>query len=176
MKRLLTAAITTSSIAALLVLGASFSGNRGPGSAGFVPTARAQERELAEPGERLGFPRKPYCALGTLQGSFGYTTQGTVLPGAPLPPIISPGPYASSGLVTLDGFGNLTITANDIFNGLVLPTGTIRGTYTVNSDCTGSAVTEVGGQFKFTIVNGGAEILYSLANPGVVATGIAKKL
>jgi hypothetical protein len=177
MKRLIPSTPIALSIIALFALGAIFASNGKNAHLGFVPAVQAQEQEAAERELQSAFPRKTYCTLGTVQGSYGYTAQGAFVPGAPLPPGLPPGPYAGGGLINLDGFGNLTITnATDSFNGVLISTPTIPGQYTVNSDCTGSAATALGAQFKFTIVNGGREIVFVQTTPGSAITGTAKKL
>ncbi len=173
MKRQITFTFITLSLVALLLGGLSFTSN---GRTGLVPTAHAQERDAAAPPIQAEFPRRPTCSLGTVQGSYGYTAQGSIVSNAALPPGIPTGPYASQGLVTLDGFGSLTGLANDDFNGFFVPTSTTSGKYTLNENCTGTASFVGGASFNFTVVEGGKEILFMLAAPGVVATGVAKRL
>ncbi len=173
MKRQITFTFITLSIVALLLCGISFTSN---GRADLVPAAHAQERDAAAPPIQAEFPRRPSCSLGTIQGSYGFTAQGTLVPNPALPPGIPTGPYASQGLVALDGFGNLTSLVNDNFNGVVVPTAPNTGKYTVNDNCTGSAQLANGVVYNFTVVEGGKEILFSIGVPGVAVTGIAKKL
>jgi hypothetical protein len=76
------------------------------------------------------------CSLSTLEGHYSFQAQGTVvgqLPGFPAPPL----PFAEVAIDYLDGAGNISgrFTAN--IDGVVLP-GTVAGTYSVNSDCTGT--------------------------------------
>jgi len=173
MKRQITFTFITLSLVALLLGGVSFKNND---RASLVSIAHAQERDAAAPLTAAEFPRRPTCSLGTIQGSYGYTAQGSLLPNPALPPGIPTGPYASQGLVTLDGFGNLTSLANDDFNGFFVPTSTNIGKYTINENCTGTASFVGGASFNFTVVEGGKEILFMLAAPGAVATGVAKRL
>ncbi len=91
--------------------------------AGLAPAAHAQ-------GENTG------CSLSTLKGAYSVQGQGTIvaqLPGFPAPPF----PFAEVAIDFLDGAGNISgkFTAN--VNGVAIP-GTVSGTYTVNSDCTGT--------------------------------------
>jgi hypothetical protein len=74
------------------------------------------------------------CSNATLQGSFGFTSTGTLLA---LPPP-SAGPFAEIGRQTFDGTGDntegtATLSANGNINHV-----TFSGTYVVNPDCTGS--------------------------------------
>jgi len=76
----------------------------------------------------------------TVEGTYIFGFSGTVLnnaPGMPGPPG-APGPIAGNGLIILDGRGNLqgSETLNDA--GFAC-TGTLSGTYNVNSDGTATA-------------------------------------
>ena len=73
------------------------------------------------------------CSLRGVSGRYGYTTAGAI-------PTL--GPVAAVGQVTLDASGNLTGAQTASFNGAIVPE-TISGTYTVNSDCTGTATVNV---------------------------------
>ena len=85
---------------------------------------------------------KQACSLGNSAGNWAFTDYGTVL---------GIGPRTAVGVFTLDGAGNLTNgVATSSLNGSVAQE-TFSGTYTVNSDCTGTA--------NVTIDSGGAEIL-----------------
>jgi len=76
-----------------------------------------------------------------------------------------------------DGQGNSTAIYTASFNGSVSTTSTPDiGTYTVNSDCTGTTTdTTAGIHFNFEIAGGGAEILAIQTDPGNTATFDAKK-
>lgn len=83
------------------------------------------------------------CSLATLNGTYGFIGQGTILaqlPGLPPPPF----PTAGSGIATYDGNGNFSVKATQSLNGAI-STGTGTGTYTVNPDCTYSDVLTVSG-------------------------------
>jgi hypothetical protein len=80
------------------------------------------------------------CSKATLQGSFGYTSTGTLLATYAPPP--SAGPFAEVGRQTFDGKGNTDATATLSANGNISK-ATIEGTYTVNPDCTGSMTLNV---------------------------------
>jgi len=84
---------------------------------GLAPTARAAEKG---------------CATWTLLGTFSRLDTGTVLasPGGA-------GPVAYVGTFTFDGNGNVTGATTYSISGII-GTGTQTGTYTVNSDCTGT--------------------------------------
>jgi hypothetical protein len=76
------------------------------------------------------------CSVRMLKGTYSVEGQGTVvsqLPNFPAPPF----PFAEVAIDYLDGAGNISgkFTAN--VDGVVMP-GTVAGTYTLNSDCTGT--------------------------------------
>ena len=82
------------------------------------------------------------CSLARSAGNYAFTDNGTV---------IGVGPRTAVGVFKLDGAGNLTNgVGTSSLNGSVAQE-TFSGTYTVNSDCTGTG--------SATIYSGGTEIL-----------------
>ena len=73
------------------------------------------------------------CSVRDLQGSFGFTSIGTLL-ALPAP---FAGVFGEIGRQTFDGHGNTEGSATATPNG-TLAHLTFRGTYAVNPDCTGS--------------------------------------
>jgi hypothetical protein len=78
-----------------------------------------------------------HCSDRTLSGDYGYAAEGLLLP--------APGvslQFRSVGLTTFDGKGNLSWLESTVIDGKLLEPGWTKatGTYTVNSDCTGTAV------------------------------------
>lgn len=73
------------------------------------------------------------CSEASLQGSFGFTSTGTLL-ALPAP---NAGPFAEIGRQTFDGNGSTEGTATLSANGNINHV-TFVGTYVVNPDCTGS--------------------------------------
>ena len=71
----------------------------------------------------------------TVVGPDGYGTNGAVP--APINAFI---PVAGEGLVTFDGYGNLSASETVNLGGRVVPVN-LPGTYRVNSDCTGTLTT-----------------------------------
>jgi hypothetical protein len=69
------------------------------------------------------------CSNRSVAGTYGYTTTGTRL---------GIGPVAGVGVSTLDRNGDVSGKQTVSFNG-VIANETYTGTYTVNSDCTGTA-------------------------------------
>jgi hypothetical protein len=73
---------------------------------------------------------------------------------------------AGGGLVTFDGNGNLSASETVSVGGLVDPVNAM-GTYTVNSDCTGT-FTNPHARLNLVIVRNGREILAVNTDPGNV--------
>ena len=120
---------------------------------GILPRVQAGEQLGAQADERRG------CSDASLQGSFGFSSTGTLLA---LPPP-SAGPFAEVGRQTFDGRGNTDGTATATANGN-LRHFTLQGTYVVNSDCTGSMtlnVSPIGATvpLDFVIDDNGSELL-----------------
>jgi hypothetical protein len=118
------------------------------------------------------------CSIATLQGSFGYTSTGTLLDSFVPPPFA--GPFAEVGRQTFDGKGKTEATATISSNGNIQQQATIQGTYTVNSDCTGSMTLYVV-QFQstvhadFVIDRDGAEIRAIGTDSGVIESRVYRK-
>jgi hypothetical protein len=77
------------------------------------------------------------CSNASLDGTFGYTATGVLT----APPSLA-GPFATAGAQTFDGNGNTTATAWTSQNGSIVQV-TVKGTYTVNPDCTGTMTLQV---------------------------------
>ena len=127
----------------------------------------------------LGIPlsaeAQPNCSNATLSGSFGFTNTGTILAGP------DAGPFGGVGRQTFDGKGNTEATSTVSVNGAISH-ATIKGTYVVNANCTGSMTLLVSaGNETFTnhvdlvIVHGGAEFRAINTDPGIVLTTVANK-
>ena len=130
---------------------------------GSVPNARAGENEE--------------CTNADLQGSFGYTSTGTLLPSYVPPPFA--GPFGEVGRQTFDGKGNTRATATTSSNGNITPV-TVEGTYVVNRDCTGSMTLNVSPfgavvHADFVIDRDGAEIRAIGTDAGLVETRVYRK-
>jgi hypothetical protein len=83
----------------------------------------------------------PPCSLARAAGNWAFTDSGTVL---------SVGPRDAVGTFTLDEAGNLNGVATSSLNGTIADE-TFFGTYTVNSNCTGT--------ISIAIFESGTEIL-----------------
>jgi len=73
------------------------------------------------------------CSLARVAGSYGYTTNGAI-------PTL--GPFAAVGHVIFDSSGHFDGAQTTSFAGTIFDE-TVSGTFTVNSDCTGTAVVNV---------------------------------
>ena len=89
------------------------------------------------------------CSAATLRGTYGFHEQGI---------IFAQGLQGGVGIVTLDGNGHYVVTGSFVnqTTGVHHISGT-GGTYTVNSDCTGSVVGDNGATYDLSIVDGGNE-------------------
>jgi hypothetical protein len=130
---------------------------------GIVPRAQAGEQ------------RK--CSNASLQGSFGFTSTGTLLALAVPPPLV--GPFGEVGRQIFDGKGNTDGTGTLSANGNIVKV-TFFGSYEVNSDCTGSFTLHVAplgitGTLDFVIDDDGAELRAIITNPGAVETRVYRK-
>jgi len=138
---------TLVAVAALIALRAGF-------PSGTLPTVHAQEVDLEG------------CSAATLHGRYGLTFSGYGTNGAVPAPITAFIPVAGVGLVTFDGNGNLSAAETVSLGGLIQPVN-LPGTYTVNSDCTGT-LTTANAHLNLVIVRNGREILAVNTDPGRV--------
>jgi hypothetical protein len=117
------------------------------------------------------------CSVGTLMGSFGIATSGSIVAFGPV------GPVAEAGIITFDGAGGVSQTTTVSLNGtILLNRSSISGSYEVNPDCTGdlSVVLPVPGgtitsTSHFVIVDHGKEIRLVNTGAGRVLLGNARK-
>jgi hypothetical protein len=113
--------------------------------------------------------------LASLHGTYAIHAQGTVLAGLPGTPF----PFGEAGLITLDGKGNHSGKTTVNLGGNV-QTPTFTGTYTVNSDCTGSitVISSLGLQLHDAIVitRGGLATVDVQTDPFAVITRTLEKI
>jgi hypothetical protein len=116
------------------------------------------------------------CSDATLLGNYAFLYTGDGAPGHSVKgQSIIPG--AAVGVLTFDGAGTLTASYTLVFNGQASgTTAPDTGTYTLNSDCTGT-LTDATSAIHFNIASagGGAEILGIQTDPGNTDTFDAKK-
>jgi hypothetical protein len=163
MKRIITTISLVVFVSSLFAVGVAFK-SPGGGKGSIVPSVQAKD----DGDDKVGCPGN--CSLRTLNGCYGFTFIGTIL---------GLGPIAGIGVTNYDGQGHATTTQTLNINGSGGIRTTVTETYTVNSDCTGSAViTQADGSLThidFVIVDHGKEILTLPTDPGLVITGTAKK-
>jgi hypothetical protein len=116
------------------------------------------------------------CSNASLQGSFGFTSTGTLLA---LPPPFA-GPFAEIGWQIFDGRGNTDATATLSANGNIVKGVTVQGTYVVNPDCTGSMTIYIlpfgsTAHLDFVIDDDGTELRAISTGQGAVETRVYKK-
>ena len=136
-------------VAAVIGLGATFTG-------GTLPKVHADEEEFLHA-----------CSARTLNGTYALTFSGFSTRG-PVPAAINNfTPVAGGGLVTFDGNGNVSASETVSVGGLISPVN-VPGTYTVNSDCTGTFITTPNAQLSLVILRNGREIQAVNTVPGNV--------
>jgi hypothetical protein len=145
---------TLVAVAALIALRATF-------PSGTLPKVHAQEPKVHAQEEA-----RKVCGVDTLEGTYGLTFSGLFTRGAIPAPINAFGPVAGNGLVIFDGDGNLSASETVSVGGVVNPVNT-TGTYTVNSDCTGTFTTPHA-HLNLVILRNGREILAVNTDPGNV--------
>lgn len=114
------------------------------------------------------------CSNTTLEGTFAYAVTGAFV-AAPAPL----GPYGEAGAQTFDGNGNTAASGMSSTNGSIAP-AVSSGTYTVNSDCTGTFTLQIApgisAHYFFVISNGGSTYQAVCLDPVAVITRIGNKL
>jgi hypothetical protein len=115
------------------------------------------------------------CSNNTLRGSYAQTGTGVITA-----PPDQAGPFANVGTLVFDGNGGLTGALVVSSNGSS-SSATETGTYTVNSDCTGTYTVQIApfgitSQAFFAIDTNGDELEIIVTDPGSVITCVAKKL
>jgi hypothetical protein len=115
------------------------------------------------------------CTNATLRGTYAYTSTGSVV----APPAIA-GPAAEVGWQTFNGGGSTTVTATLSSNGNLVQFNNITGTYTVNSDCTGTFALQLAPNFTlhvfFVIDTGGDGFQAIETEPGLVITRVGRRM
>jgi hypothetical protein len=92
------------------------------------------------------------CTNRTLRGDYGFVAQGVLIGIPGFPPEAQ---FRSVGVAHFDGKGNLTWQEHTVENGKPLNADWVQasGTYTVNSNCTGTAVVNTpNSPFPLTLV------------------------
>jgi hypothetical protein len=117
------------------------------------------------------------CSLASLKGSYGILRQGTLLTSVLGLP--APAPWVEVGREQFDGAGAFVVTATLNIGGVVI-NATVPGTYTINSDCTGTKTVFAGNGVTVTesiiVIGGGAKYVATDTEPFAVVQGTAERL
>jgi hypothetical protein len=89
--------------------------------------------------------------------------------------IVGVGPAVGVGEITYDGHGNSLANFTLNLNGTVHTFTAVSGTYTINSDCTGTHV-EGGSHYSFVVSPNGNNATWIETDPGAVITGTEVRL
>jgi hypothetical protein len=121
------------------------------------------------------------CSANTLSGNtYGYSSHGLIASGNGngFPRVGGFIPFTDAGQITFAADGSVSGTDNQNFGGLVLPGKPIAGTYTVNSDCTGTTTMTIAGvdsSWHFVILQGADQIIFIATPSGDVWAGTLTK-
>jgi hypothetical protein len=110
----------------------------------------------------------PLCPLldATKHGAYVVYGTGTV---------VGVGPAVAVGEITYDGHGNTQATFTLNVNGNVQTHTGVPGTYTINSDCTGTSL-EAGAHYSFVVSPDGNTTTWMETDPGTVVSGTEVRL
>jgi hypothetical protein len=114
------------------------------------------------------------CDVTSLNGSYGYTLSGFYFDNVGNTNFLS-----AAGLFTADGQGNIAAKESDSFSGQTLRADPLTGTYTVNSDCTGSLTTNSksagNASYDFVLTNSRNQMQLVETDGGTNVTGQASR-
>jgi len=103
------------------------------------------------------------CPLGNATKHGTYLVSGTGT-------IVGVGPISAAGEITYDGQGNSIATVTLSVNGTIHSGVTVTGTYTVNSDCTGSHSESDGAHYDFVVTPDGNSASWIEVDSGTVVS------
>jgi hypothetical protein len=89
--------------------------------------------------------------------------------------IVGVGPAVAVGEIAYDGHGNTLATFTLNINGSVQTNTDVPGTYTINSDCTGTTL-EAGAHYSFVVSPDGNTTTWLETDPGTVLSGTEVRL
>jgi len=110
----------------------------------------------------------PLCPLLDATKHGTYVVYGT---GA----VVGVGPAVAVGEITYDGHGNTRATFTLNVNGNVQTHIDVPGTYTINSDCTGTSL-EADAHYSFVVSPDGNTTTWMETDPGTVVSGTEVRL
>jgi hypothetical protein len=112
------------------------------------------------------------CTLATLTGPYGYALGGSFYDSRGFQ-----GLYASAGRLVTDGNGAITSGAETQNVDGTLVRRNYTGSYTINSDCTGTMTIQSGTAFAhgdIVLVNGGKELNFVQTDTDIIFSGVMK--
>jgi hypothetical protein len=117
------------------------------------------------------------CSASILSGnSYGYATDGLVGAGGGngFPRIGGFVPFAHAGQISFGADGSISGVDNASFGGVLMPGQPVSGTYSVNSDCTGTTTMTIAGvdnSWHFVILQDAGQIIFVASPTGYVWAG-----
>ena len=131
---------------------------------------RLKNREEAGiPAAAVPLSSSAQCPLGNATKHGTYLVSGTGT-------IVGVGPISAAGEITYDGQGNSIATVTLSVNGTIHSGVTVTGTYTVNSDCTGSHSESDGAHYDFVVTPDGNTASWIEVDSGTVVSGTEIRL
>jgi hypothetical protein len=121
------------------------------------------------------------CSASTLSGrSYGYASHGLIAAGNGngFPRIGGFVPFADAGQISFGADGSVSGVDNVNFGGVVIPGQPVAGTYSVNSNCTGTTTMTIAGvdnSWHFVILQGADQIIFVATPNGSVWAGTLTK-
>lgn len=120
------------------------------------------------------------CSLASLSGPYAVSRQGTLV--ASVLGLPAPAPWGEVALGTFNGAGAFSFTANVNIGGVAISGGG-TGTYTVNTDCTGTITVHLNPPFNtivvteaIVVIRGGQEYVATDTDSFTVVQGRAERL
>jgi hypothetical protein len=119
------------------------------------------------------------CSASTLSGnSYDYATHGLVANAGGVRLIGRFVPFANAGLISFAADGSVSGVDNVNLGGVVIPSRSIMGTYSVNSDCTGTTTMTIDGvdnSWHFVILQHANQVIFLAIPSGIVWGGTLTK-
>jgi hypothetical protein len=112
----------------------------------------------------LGVAAWGQCSDATVTGKYGFVDSGFAKNAEPV---------AFAGYLKADGKGTFTATESGSVGGTIVTNVPVTGTYSINADCTGTAITKTKGSvnhFNLVVVSGGKSLQTVSADAGIVQT------
>jgi hypothetical protein len=121
------------------------------------------------------------CSASILSGnSYGYATNGLIGAGGSnsFPRVGGFVPFAHAGRISLGAAGSISGVDNASFGGVLMPGQPIAGTYSVNSDCTGTTTMTIAGvdtSWHFVILQDVGQIIFVASPTGARQREVVQK-